>query len=74
MSLHDHATACLELTLLALARERRAAERELNEHLDDIEPLTDLNLLEVDEAMWLFEHATLAALEYATALGITEPN
>ena len=74
MCVHHHATACLELTLIALARQRPIPESELHDGLDDAKPMDDLDVLEVDKAMALFEETTLALLEYETLLGLTDPN
>ena len=41
MSMHDHATTCLELTLFAVARTRHRAADEPDQNLDEGARLTD---------------------------------
>jgi hypothetical protein len=74
MSQYDHASSCLELTLIATIRAHRASITAQPDDPDQSEPLVEYGDLAVDEAMTLFEHTTLAALEFATALGLTDAN
>jgi len=73
MSADDHrATTCLELTLIAIAHARIYADALDQDTLDDDDRLYDSHLLDVDEAMELFEQTSLALVEYAALLGLTD--